>query len=98
MKKRDLAALRREIDKVDKKIALDLKKRFALVGEIARYKLAKSMKIEDKERDSEVARNYGKVLSSDDAHREFTREFIRLILKHSKKIQENVIKNEKRKN
>jgi len=94
----NLAALRKEIDAADKQIARSLKKRFRLVAEIAKYKHSHGIGIEDKERDKEVKRSYKAELSKLDIPlHAFTKSLIALMLAHSKKIQEDVIKNEQRK-
>lgn len=96
--KQNLTALRKEIDKTDKTIALNLKKRFRLVEEIAKYKHARGIEIEDKERDEEVVKNYESALSIWNLPLyTFTKNLIALMLEYSKKIQEDVIKNEQRK-
>jgi chorismate mutase len=78
----EITKIRKEIDKIDKKIATLLKKRFSKVAKIGQIKTHKKIKIKDKKREE-------KILSTFDTDSE--KKIFKTIIKESKKIQDDTL-------
>lgn|GEM_PF-1266703 len=81
-----LQEMREEIDEIDRKIIKLLERRFQIVNEIAKLKRELGLRIEDNEREASIIENCKK--SSKELDEEFIEELMRLVISHSKKIQE----------
>jgi chorismate mutase len=81
-----LEELREKIDEIDRDIIGLLRKRFEIVGDIARLKGDLQLKVEDDQRERDIIENCKRAAKGLDE--EFVEELMRLILSQSKKIQE----------
>ena len=85
--KNELKTFRKEIDKIDNKIAALLEKRFGVSRKIRRYKLKNNLSIEDKKREKEILAPKTKNFSLSD---NFTKKLFNLIFEESKRIQRGI--------
>lgn len=81
----NLESYRRKIDAVDKDIVRFLLRRFKLVEQIAQHKKKNNIKIRDKERELQVARNIKR--HSGNANKKFIDGIFKSIVNYSKKMQ-----------
>ena len=82
-----LNALRRKIDKIDKKIKKLLLKRYQVVLEISKIKHTNKLQVLDKKRELETLNNLLNDKNLDDIQIQFLKEIIEEIQKASRKIQ-----------
>ncbi len=89
-----LKNLRSDIDEIDRKLLRLLGRRFEIVEEIAELKSARDLDIQDDAREREVRRNWSASRGKLDPA--FVQKLMRIVLKHSKEIQEKTRRKEKR--
>lgn len=76
--------LRKQMDGIDNKIFLLLKKRFSVSKKIGRLKKENRYKIQDKIREKEIVKN---AIKKNNLNRKFIEEFYRTIFKESRRVQ-----------
>lgn len=89
MEKMELEKLREEIDMVDDGIISLLSKREGLIKEIALIKKRNGIPVLDREREAQILQTLKKKAEERGLDGEFVLALYRLILKNSKKNQEN---------
>jgi chorismate mutase len=91
-KKHQLKKLRKQIDRVDKKILIELQRRSEIVSKIAKIKLALNLPVLQKSRQNEVQKKrpkYGKYLG---LNSKFVTQLFALIQRESIREQKNLQK------
>ncbi len=89
-----LKSLRSSIDKIDRKILRLLERRFEIVKGIADLKATEDLEIQDDEREKEVQLNWRNSRGKLDPV--FVQRLMRIILRHSKDIQERTRRKRRR--
>jgi chorismate mutase len=84
-----LSRLREEIDRIDREIIGLLRRRFEIVGEVARLKKETNTDIEDNEREAQIIEN-AKNEGRGEIDEAFVEELMGLVISESKKIQEKM--------
>ncbi len=82
-----LSKLRSEIDRIDREIIGLLRRRFEIVGEVAKLKKETNTGIEDSEREAQIIENT-KREGRGEIDEAFLEQLIRMIIEESKKVQE----------
>ncbi len=85
---KDLEFYRKNIDKIDKKLIKVLEKRFDIVSEIAEYKLANDIDIENTSRESEILDKVQSIANPEQA--EYIVELYKTLFSESKKYQKKL--------
>ncbi len=94
----NIKKVRKEIDKLDNQLISTLKKRFELSKKVAEYKYKNSIKIFDRVRENEIVKDrIEKFKKSGFDDRRFVKKMFRMIMKKSRKIQKQRVKDIKRK-
>ncbi|MFZ2189885.1 MAG: chorismate mutase [Candidatus Magasanikiibacteriota bacterium] len=88
MNKNDLELLRQEIDKIDKNILENLKKRFVLTKQIGELKKQLGLDVVDKGREEELMKKYHDWAEEFDLGVELVKSIFLLVINESKKQQE----------
>ncbi len=77
----NLNTLRKKIDIIDKKLIALLKRRFLLAQKIGRFKIEKNLSVVDEKREEEIMEQIKKTE---------LKKIFKLIIKESKKVQQNL--------
>jgi chorismate mutase len=95
MERNTLDFLREQIDRTDTEILYLLKRRFQTVKKIAKYKKSKNLEIFDNNRENEIIFDRINNSRNMELNENFIRELFELILAESKKIQKDIIEDNK---
>jgi chorismate mutase len=87
MKIKMIKSLRKEIDKVDKKVISLISKRLKLVEKIGKEKKKLNLNIKDKKREEEVLKNLLKEADKNKISRNLIKRLFKEIILESRKIQ-----------
>ncbi len=87
--------LRRKIDKIDRKIILQLAKRMQLVACIAKYKKFRGMAIKQQKREHEIISATCKLAGKSGLNPVLVKGIFKLIFRESYALQKNLIKSTK---
>jgi chorismate mutase len=82
----DLEKLRKEIDEIDRSIIRLLCRRFQIARDIAKIKKKAGLDIEDNQREKDIIENCKR--EAKDLDEAFVEDLMRLVISHSKKIQQ----------
>ena len=90
-KENNLDELRRKMDTIDQQILLLLAQRFDYIGKIAEEKKRMGLDVSDHNREKTVKKNWTASAKTLDLDPEMSKNLVDLILKHSKKKQQEVL-------
>jgi len=90
-KENNLDELRRKMDTIDQQILLLLAQRFDYIGKIAEEKKRMGLDVSDHNREKTVKKNWTASTKTLDLDPEMSKNLVDLILKHSKKKQQEVL-------
>ncbi len=82
--RKNISSLRKEIDKIDEKIFILLKKRFKISKKIGRIKNKNKILIQDRNREKEILNKGNKEFK---LRKEFVKRIYNLIFKESRRVQ-----------
>ncbi|MCC7574024.1 chorismate mutase [Candidatus Woesearchaeota archaeon] len=85
-----LTQLRKEIDKTDKEIIKQIRKRNKIVLEIGKIKKIKKLNIEDKNREKQQKQKIEELAKKNEINPEFLKKMFKLIITNSKEQQQKI--------
>lgn len=88
----DLQQCRDKIDTIDEKIFNLLSQRFETTKNVIEYKIENNLEIYQKNREDEVISKVKSLCEKNNINSEFGAELITLIMKESKRLQQDILK------